>query len=158
MFVHYFTHVPVGLGVVQARIDEVRSSLEGWAGVAYREGEELHAKVGPGEMGYAKEIRLGIGPGEVRPAGIVYPVTWTAAGAEVLFPRLQADLILSHLGPGRTKLTLEGNYDPPMGRVGRMIDRIILKNLAESTVQDWVDRIARAVSAEPEVRGGAWSS
>jgi hypothetical protein len=158
MFVHYFTHVPVELGLVQSRIDAVRSSLEEWAGVAYREGEELHARVGPAELTYAKEVRLGIGPGEVRPAGIVYPVTWTAVGAEVLFPRLDADLILTHLGWGRTKLTLEGNYAPPMGPVGRVIDRIILKNIAESTVQDWVDRVAMAVRTEPEVRGGALSS
>ena len=144
MFIRYFTHVPVALSVVEARIDQVRSSLEEWADIAYRDGEGLRANVGP--HGYAKTVRLEIGIGEIRRSGIVYPVNWTATGASALFPRLSADLVLSHVGKQRTRLALEGTYDPPLGPVGRTIDRIALKNVAEATVQDWVDRVAKAVT------------
>ena len=56
MFVHYYTHVPVSLSTVEARIEEIRAHLDDWAGVAYRDGEELFASVGPGQGGYAKKV------------------------------------------------------------------------------------------------------
>jgi hypothetical protein len=71
MFVQYYTHVPVSMSTVEARIEEVRAHLEDWAGVAYRDGEELRATVGPGEGGYAKSVRLDIGGPEVRMSGVV---------------------------------------------------------------------------------------
>lgn len=146
MFVQYFTHVPVPLNVVETRIDDVRANLEEWADIAYRDGEELRASVGPADHSYAKEIRLQIGMAEIRRAGLTYPVTWTATHAGALFPKLSADLILTHVGRDKTKLCLEGTYDPPLGPVGRALDRVALKNVAEATIQDWVDRVAVAVS------------
>lgn len=151
MFVQYFTHVPVGLGTVEGRLDRIRTRLEEWAGLVYREGEELRAKVGPGINGYAKTVRVDIGLPEIRPAGLVYPVTWTATGAEALFPRLSAELILTHLGPDKTKLSVQGTYQPPLGPIGRAVDRLLLKNVAEATIQDWVDRVAEAVTSTEEV-------
>ena len=146
MFVQYFTHIPVPISVVEARIDQVRGSLEDWADIAYREGEELRAEVGPGPNTHAKTVRLDIGLAEIRRAGVVYPVSWTATGASALFPRLSADLILSHVGKERTRIGLEGTYVPPLGAMGRVLDRVALKRLAEATVQDWVDRVAAAVT------------
>lgn len=147
MFLQYYTHVPVSLSKVEARIEDVRAHLEDWAGVAYREGEDLHATVGPGSGGYAKKVRLEIGRPEIRASGVAYRVSWTAAGAKSLFPRLTADLVLSHVGQTRTKLSLQGTYEPPLGMVGRAVDRMLLHNVAEATVQDWVDRVAAAVSS-----------
>ena len=149
MFVHYYTHVPVSLSAVAAKIDEVRTQLEGIGDVAYRDGEELFAKVRPAGTSYAKKVSLVIATPEIRTVGIVYPITWTAAGAESLFPRLVADLVLSHVGSDRTKLSLQGTYDPPFGPLGRVVDRALLHKVAESTVQDWVDRVAAAVTSVP---------
>ncbi|HET9261024.1 MAG TPA: hypothetical protein VFP42_12945 [Acidimicrobiia bacterium] len=151
MFVHYYTHVPVSMEDVEARLDDVRGHLEDMADVAYRDGEDLYARVGPTHVGYAKRVRLDIGVPELRRAGLVYPLTWSASGAKALFPKLSANLVLSHVGRERTKLTLEGTYEPPLGPVGRAVDRILLKKVAEATVQDWVDRIAEAVTTTDEV-------
>ena len=151
MFVHYYTHVPVAMDDVEARLDVVRGHLEDMADAAYRDGEDLYARVGPSEAGYAKRVRLEIGVPELRRAGLVYPVKWTASGASALFPKLTANLVLSHVGRERTKLTLEGTYDPPLGAIGRVVDRALLKNVAEATVQDWVERIARAVTNRDRV-------
>ncbi|HEU4319632.1 MAG TPA: hypothetical protein VFS66_06085 [Acidimicrobiia bacterium] len=148
MFVHYYTHVPVPLDQVEARFDEVRGQLQELGDVAYREGEDLYARVGPANAGYAKTVRLEIGVPEIRKAGLVYSISWTAAGAKALFPRLTADLTLIHVGRERTKLSLDGTYEPPLGPLGRAVDRVLLKNVAESTVQDWVDRVAAAVSSD----------
>lgn len=146
MFFQYFTHVPVAVDLVQTRVDEVRANLEEWAGIAYRDGEELRANVGPVTDGYAKSVRLEIGPPEIRRAGIVYPVSWTAVGASALFPRLTAHLVLTQVAREKTKVCLEGTYEPPLGPVGRTLDRLALKNLAEATIQGWVDRVAEAVT------------
>ena len=151
MFVRYFTLVPLHLGVVQQRLGGLRQALEGWAGVAYREGEELRAKVGPSVGGYAKEVRLVIGVAEIHRTGLVYPISWTATGAQSLFPKLTGDLVLSHVGPDQTKLSLEANYQPPMGPLGRVVDRVVLGRFAESTVKNWVDQLAEALISESSV-------
>ena len=151
MFVHYFTHVPLHLGVVEHRLRELRQALEGWAGVAYREGEELRAKVGPSVGGYAKEVRLVIGVAEIHRTGLVYPISWTATGAQSLFPKLTGELVLSHVGPEQTKLLLEATYQPPLGPLGRVVDRVVLGRFAESTVKNWVDQLAEALISESSV-------
>ena len=151
MFVHYFTHVPLHLGIVQHRLDELRHALEDWAGVAYREGEELRAKVGPSVTGPAKEVKLVIGTAEIHRTGLVYPISWTAIGAQALFPKLTGELVLSHMGPEQTKLSLEATYQPPLGPLGRVVDRVVLGRFAESTVKNWVDQLAEALISESSV-------
>jgi len=143
--------VPLHIGVVEHRIDALRDSMEEWAGVAYREGEELRAKVGPSLDGFAKEVELEIGTAEIHRSGLVYPVKWTAVGAKGLFPKLSGELVLSHVGPDRTKLSLEATYEPPLGPVGKVVDRVLLGRFAESTVQNWIDRLAEAIVTQPTV-------
>ena len=151
MFVHYFTYVPLHLGVVEHRLDDLRDALEDWAGVAYREGEELRAKVGPSVAGHAKEVKLAIGTAEIHRTGLVYPISWTVVGAQALFPKLTGELVLSHVGQEKTKLLLEATYQPPMGPLGRMVDRVVLGRFAESTVKNWVDQLAEALISEGAV-------
>jgi hypothetical protein len=151
MFVHYFTHIPLHIGVVEQRIDELRESIEDWAGVAYREGEELRTRVGPSVDGFAKEVQLEIGTAEIHRSGLVYPISWTAIGAEALFPQLTGELIVSHLGPEMTKLSIEATYKPPLGPLGKVVDRVVLGRFAESTVQNWIDQLAEAIVAQPSV-------
>lgn len=151
MFVQYFTHVPLHLSVVEQRLDSLRDALEGWAGVAYREGEDLRAKVGPSVDGRAKEVTLEIGTAEIHRTGLVYPISWTAIGAQALFPKLTGELVLSHMGPEKTKLSLEATYQPPLGALGKMADRVLLGRYAESAVQNWVDQLAEALSSESTV-------
>ena len=116
MFVHYFTHVPLNVSEVEKRLDSLRNNLTEMADVAYREGEELRSKVGPWVDGYAKEVELEIGTAELHRTGIAYPITWTATGAEVLFPKLNAELLLAHVGKNTTRIALEGTYEPPRRR------------------------------------------
>ena len=151
MFVHYAVFIRVPLGTVEQRFDALKSDFYEWAGVAYREGESLRAQVGPGVDGLAKEVRWEIGDPEVQQRGLVYPIRWIATGASSLFPTMTADLVLSHAGPTGTRLSFEGTYEPPMGPLGKAIDRIALRRLAQSTVQDWVDRLARALQSQPVI-------
>ena len=148
MFVHYFNYVPLHMADVEKRIDLMRSELGDLADVAYREGEELHAKVGPKVDGIAKEIRLEIGMAEIHRTGLAYPITWTATGAKALFPKLQAELTLAHVGPELTRLAFEGTYEPPLGPVGKLVDRALLGRFAEATVRNWLDRLAASLADE----------
>lgn len=147
MFVEVSSRVDASLADVEKALDRLRSDLEGWADVAYREGEELQAKVGPSES-LAKVVTLEIGVAEIHSYGLSYPIHWSAAGARLLFPELKADLILSKRGKDRTELTLRGTYQPPMGILGRIADRAVLGRVAEATVKTWMDRLAAALNSE----------
>jgi hypothetical protein len=151
MFVHYETKVHLPLPDVQRGFDSLQSQLRTLADVAYREGEELRARVGPGAGAVAKEVRLEIGAPEIHRSGLVYPVSWSAVGAEMLFPRLNADLIVSHIGPAQTRIIMDGTYQPPLGPLGRVVDRVLLRRVAESTVKTWVDRLAESLTVREPI-------
>ena len=144
MFVHYFTDVPVPMADVERHLDQLRSHLGSWADVAYREGEELRTRVGPTDGAFAKEVRMELGIAQIHRTGLVYPISWSATGAQVLFPKLDADLLISHVGSNQTKISLEGTYEPPLGSLGKVVDRVMLRKVADSTVKAWVDRLARS--------------
>lgn len=148
MFVHYFTHVPLNVSEVEKRLDQFMNDLPEMADVAYREGEELRAKVGPWVEGFAKEVQLEIGNAEIHRTGIAYPITWTAVGATGLFPKLNAELLLAHVGRNLTRIALEGTYEPPLGFVGKMADRAILGRYADAAVRNWLDKLAEALVGE----------
>ncbi|MGH8947890.1 MAG: hypothetical protein ACRDXF_03440 [Acidimicrobiia bacterium] len=147
MFVHYETEVPLSLPDVQRGLHSLQSQLRALADVAYREGEELRARVGPGTGNLAKEVRLELGDPEIHRSGLVYPLSWSAVGSEMLFPELNADLIVSHVGADQTKIVLDGTYQPPLGPLGRVVDRVLLHRVAESTVRAWVNRLAESLTA-----------
>jgi hypothetical protein len=140
MFVYYYGHVP---GRVEeagdALIVQLRDRPE-MADVAYRQAEELRARVGP--RGMAKAVRL-----EIRSAGGTrIPVSWVATGAPRLFPRLDGELVASEVGTDLTQVVFRGSYDPPLGRVGQALDRVLLHRLAEATVKRFVDALLAAVT------------
>jgi hypothetical protein len=154
LFVHYFTHVALSVSEVESRLDSLRDNLSEMADVAYREGEQLRAKVGPWVDGFAKEVEIKIGTAELHRTGIAYPITWTATGAEVLFPKLDAELMLAHVGKNSTRMAIEGTYEPPLGVVGKVADRALLGRYADAAVRNWLDRLAvslvgNAPSIEP---------
>lgn len=151
MFVEYSTRVDAGLSQVEKSLDRIRADLEEFADIAYREGEQLRARVGP-SAAIAREVKLDIGLAEIHRSGLVYPVKWTASGAGLLFPELSADLILSQAGSAVTNLTLRGTYQPPLGPVGRLADRVVLGRVADATIGDWMERLAEALSAAAAIR------
>jgi hypothetical protein len=149
VFVEYSTKVDAGLAQVEKELDQIRANLQEWADIAYREGEQLRARVGPSDS-VAREVNLEIGVAEIHSSGLVYPIHWTATGATLLFPELRADLVLSKDGSTRTALTLKGTYQPPLGMLGRIADRAGLGRVAEATVRHWIDRLALALSPDSQ--------
>lgn len=149
MFIEHTVTIERGLAEAEKAIDRLRSDMESWADLAYRENEQLRSRVGPNEH-VAREVRLDVGMAEIHSSGLVYPIHWTAQSAHLLFPELDADLVLSKVGSQRTSLTLKGNYKPPLGPLGRLADRAVLRRVAEATIIDWMNRLAGALSPDAQ--------
>jgi hypothetical protein len=65
-----------------------------------------------------------------------------------LFPVLDADLQLRPEGLEKARLTLNGCYRPPLGRVGSGLDRAVLHRVAAATIRALLRGIAD-ILAEP---------
>jgi hypothetical protein len=82
-------------------------------------------------------------------------MTWEATGSGRLFPKLEADLELAPLGPSRTQLAISARYRPPLGAVGRVVDRAALHVVAEATIKDFLDRVAERLTTSLAVASTA---
>jgi len=80
----------------------------------------------------------------------VMPLRWSATGPTELFPVMEADLEIAPLGEHESQLRLSGSYDPPLGPVGRRLDRLLLHQLAEATVRALLGQLVAALLVEPE--------
>jgi len=147
MFVDYATEVDMPAPRLSGLLVSNITEMEGFGAAAYRRGEELHSRVGPGGP-LAKEVVVALGSPQMRRSGMVVPVTWRATGAQALFPRLNGDLGVESREGDRSALHLRVSYQPPLGSVGSLVDRLLLARVARSTVADWVDRIAEWASGE----------
>ena len=150
MFARYFVEMPMDPERVEdALLRDPHSWLPSLAGEANFRGDELMAEVGFGEdVRVARRVAIDIGRPITMPSKTVVPIRWTATGASGLFPSLDADLEIAPLGPHRTQLAMSARYVPPLGAVGRAIDRAVLFRIAEATLKDFLDRVAASVLDE----------
>jgi hypothetical protein len=114
---------------------------------AYADGERLLFIVSPnaGEASVRKRVQIDLGTAYARGKGFVVPLSWWATGAQRLFPTLDADLEVMPMGPDQVMLTLMGRYQPPLGPVGRGLDRLLLHRVAESCVRSFLHRAAASL-------------
>jgi len=114
-----------------------------WAADAYREGERITATLHAGDTPIARSVELRVTSLARSPRRTVLTVTWRATGrTSVLFPRMDAELILEPVDEGRSTLALRGSYDPPGGRVGSLADRAVLGRVAGASVDDFLGSVA----------------
>jgi hypothetical protein len=148
MFLRYFIELPLPAGAVEDVLLPTPSTwLPRLADQASARGEELLAQVGigPPAGGLRKRVRVEFGPVVRYPSRTTLPMTWHPTGVATLFPVLEADLEIGMLGSGRTQLGLNARYRPPLGTVGRAIDRALLHRVAEATVKDFLDQVGDAI-------------
>ena len=74
------------------------------------------------------------------------PVGWSASGPAGMFPALDADIEVAELEDGRCQLAISARYEPPLGAVGRAIDRTLLARVAEATLKDFLDQVRDSIS------------
>jgi hypothetical protein len=111
--------------------------------------EDEPFRVGPGG-GLAKAVRVTTGEPRLHGDTVVVPVRWEATGPTGLFPRLDADLELSTLGPARCRLGLNGRYVVPFGSLGKAADRLMLHRVAEGTFRRFLTGLASRLTAPEE--------
>jgi hypothetical protein len=151
MFVRYYLELPLPPGTVEeVLLGAPPQWLSTLAGDAHRRGDDLLAEVGVGPLGARLGRRVAVRLGKpVRfPSMTSLPLTWEPLGSGGLLPRLEADLEVGPLGGDRTQLAISARYRPPLGAVGRTIDRVLLHRVAEATVKDFLDRVGEAIAAD----------
>ena len=139
-----FVDISTNVSLPESRVAELLitnpTEMEGLGAAAYRHGEELRSRVGPGGP-VAKEIVISLDPPSMARRGVVIPLRWRATGAEALFPSLDGELIVEPVDSDSCTLRLRATYRPPLGPLGEFVDRILLTRLARATVNDWMEKI-----------------
>jgi hypothetical protein len=150
MFVRYFIELPDPADQVAAVLfRDPEAWVPGLARQADDGAERLLAEVGfsPAKIRVEKRVEIEVGTPMALPSKTVLPISWKATGPEGLFPSLEADLELAPLGSARAQLAISARYTPPLGLLGRAIDRALLHRVAEATLKDFLDRVGRVVQS-----------
>jgi hypothetical protein len=144
MFVRYFVELPTSPESVERILTRSPQSwLPGLASIAKERGDTLLAEVGFGShVRIDRQVTIQIGPPTHLGTTVVIPLAWTPVHAAGLLPSLDADLEIASLGTDRTQLAINARYEPPLGMMGRGVDRAILHRVAEATLKDFLDRVA----------------
>lgn len=159
MFIRYYLDLPIAFDDVErALLDEPATWVPGIAREAEAGGQRLLAEVGfdvPSTRRVDKEVRIEIGQPYVIPSKTMLPITWRATAAGRIFPQLEADIEIAPLGAERTQLSISARYRPPLGAVGRVLDKALLHRVAEATVKDFLDHVGERIQlrVSPAVDG-----
>jgi hypothetical protein len=150
MFARYFVELPMPADDVERALSrDPREWLPGLAEQANFRGDRLLAEVGFGEaIRLRRNVMVDIGSPIHASSKTFFPLRWTASGHAGLFPALDADIEVAPLGTDRAQLAISARYVPPLGAVGRSIDRALLSRVAEATLKDFLDRVADAIVGE----------
>lgn len=150
MFVRYYMELPLPARQVEhVMLDAPAEWLSTVAGEAQRRGDHLLTEVGVGPLGrkFSRQVSIQVGRPVHFPSMTSLPLTWEPLGLEGVLPRLEADIELGSLGEGRTQLAISARYRPPLGALGRTVDRVLLHRVAEATVKDFLDRVGAAITS-----------
>ena len=107
---------------------------------------ELHIKVAGIEIG--TDISISVSAIKDHPKKTKKPATtrlhleWKASKMPNLFPFMKAELSIYPLTATETQLDLEGNYEPPLGMLGKAIDAMVGNRIAEASVHHFIQDVA----------------
>jgi hypothetical protein len=155
MFIRYFAEIDHPFDSVEVvLLDDPQRWIPGLATKAGELSDALLAEVGFGANGtrVEKKVLLEVHTPMTFPSRLLLPIEWRSSSAQGMFPELHADLEIAPTGPRRTHLSISARYDPPLGVVGRTLDRAMLHRVAELTVKDFLDRTAAALTVAAEAQ------
>ncbi len=162
MFLRDVIQIPISYVYIRQRVVEHGSEcLVESAGRAYRDGERLLLKVGPGsgDVLPSKRVAVTLGLPYSRGEATVIPIFWVATGAAVLFPSLEGDIEVAPAGDSATQITMQATYEPPLGRIGRGVNRLLLHRVAEATARTFLGHLGSSLrQGAPEPAVGRPSS
>ena len=94
-----------------------------------------------------KRVTVELGEPEKKGSWTNVPITWKATFPEKLFPILTGRLELTPVEKDLTRLTLSGMYEPPLGKLGELIDDAVMHGVADATVREVAESIAKQLGA-----------
>lgn len=150
MFVRYYLELSLPFEEVEeALLNRPQDWVPGLAEDAEERGNRLLVEVGfgPPRRRIGKRVEIELGRPFLLASKTILPLTWHATGSEALFPSLEADLEVAQLSQNRTQLSVSARYRPPLGAVGRAIDKAMLHRVAEATIKDFLDRTGETIQA-----------
>jgi hypothetical protein len=157
MFVRHYMELPLPAEQVeQTMLDSPAEWLSTVAGEAQERGDHLLSEVGVGPLGprLGRRITIQVGQPVRFPSMTSLPLSWQPVGLEGMLPRLDANIELGSLGEDRTQLAISARYRPPLGVLGRTVDRVLLHRIAEATIKDFLDRIGAAITGQTQATKG----
>jgi len=150
MFARYYLELPLPFEEVEnTLLNRPQDWVPGLAEGAEERSDRLLAEVGFGSLGrrVGKRVEIELGRPFRFASKTILPITWHATGPEALFPSLDADLEVAQLSQNRTQLSVSARYRPPLGALGRAIDKAMLHRVAEATIKDFLDRTGEVIQA-----------
>jgi hypothetical protein len=126
----------------QAWLPEVVHASNRW-------GMEMISKVGLniGHRRIDREVSLSVSSPHQLGDTYVIPIAWAPTAEHSMLPSLEGDLEVSPLGDDRAQLAISASYSPPLGWLGALSDRALMRRVAEATIKDFLDHVALAVEA-----------
>lgn len=138
--------------------EEVRSALCSNASEVFRNAtkvaalraksvaSELHVNIAGIEIG--TDISISVKATKDRPKQVMSPaktyleLEWEASKMPHLFPFMKAELVFYPLTSTETQLDLQGNYQPPLGLLGRALDAVVGHRIAEASVHQFIKDVS----------------
>jgi hypothetical protein len=111
---------------------------------ATTEAAALHVRLGGVDIGKDVAIKVtGVehDPAYDRPATSVL-LEWEATSNPRMFPSMKASLVIFPLSATETQLELRGAYEPPLGKLGEVLDAAAGHRLAQASVTRFIQEIA----------------
>ena len=132
--------------IVEGRM---RDGPERWLPGFRREGERVTGELSFEQAGARVDRRteVRVGPVQRFGYGVTVEIAWKGAGHPERYPELEGHLRLEPDQTSGSVLRFDARYTPPGGRVGATIDRAVMHRVAESSVNDFVDRVAERLGA-----------
>jgi hypothetical protein len=72
-------------------------------------------------------------------------MSWEPLDHTDIYPVVRADLEIEPIDHERTMVSLLASYDPPLGRVGAVVDRVAMHRIAESALRRFFERLVAEI-------------
>jgi hypothetical protein len=90
-----------------------------------------------------KRVHLLIGEPERTSTWAAIPIWWQPTSGRMLFPVMNGKVEVAPSGKDETRLTVSGMYEPPLGKLGEELDKAVMHRVAEGTVKELAEVIAK---------------
>jgi hypothetical protein len=89
-------------------------------------------------------VKPALGVASADGGAICWPLSWAPVGHTHLLPAFTGSIEALDLG-GDTRLALRGTYEPPMGILGAVADKLKLHELAGESIDAFMRALGRAI-------------